>query len=85
MNQFQGMSYDEIRLRYYTAYRRNSICRAIGSKEEAEWIKSNEEHMKAAKERVKRSKTRQKSIAKKSRIIVHESSTESENEKEKGI
>ena len=38
MNQFQGMSYDEIRLRYYTTFRRNSLFAAIGSKEEAEWI-----------------------------------------------
>ena len=39
--------------------------------------------MKAARERVKRSKTRQKTVAKKRRRVVHESSTESEHEKEK--
>ena len=39
MHQFKGMPYDEVRLHYFTAYKRNSVFCARGSKEEAEWIK----------------------------------------------
>ena len=56
MHQFKGMSYDEVRLHYYTAYKRNSVFCARGSKEEAEWIKRNEEFMKGCRAKVKRQK-----------------------------
>ena len=41
MYQFRGKSYDEIRLHYYTAYKRNSLFAPRGSEKEAEWIKRN--------------------------------------------
>ena len=72
-----------IRPAYYSAYKENTTHRAIGSKEEVEWIKRQDEHMAAARERVKLAKTRQKSLANKRRKVVQESGSESENEEDK--
>ena len=52
----KGMTHDQIKHDYYTAYGRNTLFSLRGSEKEAEWIKSHEEHMKACRERVKRQK-----------------------------
>ena len=83
MQNFKEMPYDMIRLAYYSAYKENTTHRAIGSKEEAEWIKKQDEHMAAARERVRLAKTGEKSLANKRRKIVQESGSESENEEDK--
>ena len=54
MFQFKGMSNDEIRLHYYTHFRRNTTFAPKGSEKEAEWIKRHEKHMEACKAKVKR-------------------------------
>ena len=72
MHYFKDMPNDMIRLKYYTAYKDNTTHRPIGSKEEAEWIKKQDEYMAAARERVKLGKTGEKSLANKRRKIVQD-------------
>ena len=45
MYQFKGMSYAEIKFKYFTAYRRNTQFAPMGSEKEAEWIKRHAENM----------------------------------------
>ena len=53
MAQLKGNSYAEIKLHYYSAYRKNTLFAPIGSEKEAGFIKRHAEHMESSRAKKK--------------------------------